>query len=404
MVSYAKRLSRPLRDLARQTARVTRALARADRIAEVLGSGEALEERPHAYRGERARGAIALEEVDFAYEPGRPVLRGFTLQVPAGQRLSLVGPSGAGKSTVAALLARFYDPQAGRVTIDGRDLRDCSLDWLRDQVGLLLQDPILFSGTIAENIAYGSDATEEEIVAAARAAGAHEFVERLPQGYSTVLGARGDGLSGGQKQRLAIARTLLRDPPVLLLDEPTTGLDAESEEAVVAGLERLMQGRTVIAHHPFAPARPARRPDGHAGRAGDRRSGLRGRRTGSCRRSRRLLDPEAMAGRLGASLDGESELTDVKVRYLRYKPETNIVVHYDVGLDDGTRHDAIAMTAAGSYLARRAAKPEKHRARASSSARGYRPRVPLAYDADLGCLVQWYPARPLAAGARASAG
>ena len=174
------------------------------------------------------------------------MLRGLTLHVPAGQRLGLVGPSGAGKSTVAALLARFYDPQAGRVTIDGRDLRDCSLDWLRDQVGLLLQDPILFSGTIAENIAYGSDATEEEIVAAARAAGAHEFVERLPQRYETVLGARGDGLSGGQKQRLAIARTLLRDPAVLLLDEPTTGLDAESEAAVAAGLERLMHGRTVI--------------------------------------------------------------------------------------------------------------------------------------------------------------
>jgi ATP-binding cassette, subfamily B, bacterial len=389
MVSYAKRLSRPLRDLARQAGRMTRAMARADRVAEILGSGDALEERPGAYRGERASGALAIEGVDFSYEPGRPVLRGVTLRVPAGQRLRLAGPSGTGKSTVAALLARFYDPQGGRVTIDGRDLRDCSLEWLREQVGLLLQEPILFTGTVAENIGYGSEATMEEIVAAARAVGAHDFVERLPQGYDTLLGARGEGLSGGQKQRLAIARTLLRDPAVLVLDEPTTGLDAESEEQVVAGLERLMRDRTVIliTHSP------------RLARLADRTVALKGGR--SVNRVRRprdrklpalstLLDPDAMAARLGGSLNGGPDLTDVRVRYLRYKPGTNIVVQYDVGFEGGARHDAIAMTAAGSYLARRAAKPE-NQALASLVRRQFPARPPLSYDEELGALVQWFP-------------
>jgi ATP-binding cassette subfamily B protein len=389
MASYTKRLSRPLRDLARQASRVTRAMARADRVAEILGSGEALEERPGAYRGERARGAITLEGVDFSYEPDRQVLCGVTFAVPAGQRLSLVGPSGAGKTTVAALIARFYDPQAGCVTIDGRDLRECSLDWLRAQVGLLLQEPILFTGTIAENIVYGGKATFNEIVAAAQAAGAHEFVERLPEGYDTLVGARGEGLSGGQKQRLAVARTFLRDPAVLVLDEPTTGLDAESEERVVAGLERLMEGRTVIliSHSP------------RLGRLAERTVVLDGgptaRRT-PLPRDRRLpalstlLDPEAMASRLAVTLGDESELEDVKVRYLRYKPGTNIVVHYDVGLEGGARHDAIAMTAAGSYLARRAAKPE-NQALASLVRTGVPARAPLSYDQEVGALMQWFP-------------
>jgi ATP-binding cassette, subfamily B, bacterial len=389
MVAYTKRLSRPLRDLARQAARVTRALARADRVAEVLGSGEALEERPGAYRGARAGGAIALEDVDYSYERDRPVLRGFTLRVPAGQRLRLAGPSGAGKSTVAALVARFHDPQVGRVTIDGRDLRDCSIEWLRDQVGLLLQEPILFTGTIAENIAYGIEAAEEEIVAAARAVGADEFVERLPDGYDTVLGPRGDGLSGGQRQRIAIARTLLRDPAVLVLDEPTTGLDAESEQQVVAGLERLMQGRTaiLITHSP------------RLARLADRTVALTGERAAKrlpLPRDRKLpalptlLDAEAMAPRLAATLNGGPELTDVRVRYLRYKPGTNIVVHYDVGFEGGSRHDAIAMTASGRSLARRAAKPENQALAALVHGR-VPARESLSYDDELGALLQWFP-------------
>jgi ABC-type multidrug transport system ATPase subunit len=404
MVAYTKRLSRPLRDLARQSGRVTRALVRADRIAEILGSGEALDERPDAYRGERAAGALQLEGVEFAYEREASVLRGVSLRIPPGQRVSLIGPSGAGKSTVAALLARFYDPQVGRVTIDGRDVRDCSLDWLREQVGLLLQEPILFTATVAENIGYGIDGvSDEQIVAAAKAANAHEFVERLPLGYDTPLGARGEGLSGGQKQRLAIARTLLRDPAVLVLDEPTTGLDEASEDAVLAGLARLMRGRTVlvITHSPRLAAlaertialkdgqiafdsdtehdpRPARRPPTPTPH--DRAlPGLAA-----------LLDPETIAPRLEAALGGEAALTDVRLRYLRYKPGTNIVVHYDVGLDGGRRHDAIAMSASRNYLARRAAKPENQAL--ASLVRGRVPaRTSLSYDETIGALVQWFP-------------
>jgi ABC-type multidrug transport system fused ATPase/permease subunit len=408
MVAYAKRLSRPMRDLARQAGRVTRALVRADRIAEVLDSGDALEERPGAFHGGRATGALALENVDFAYEAGHPVLHDLTLRIPAGQRISLVGPSGAGKTTVAALLARFYDPQDGQVTIDGRDLRDCSLDWLREQVGLLLQEPILFTGTVTENIGYGvDDTTEEEIVAAARAAGAHEFVELLPLGYDTVLGPRGDGLSGGQKQRLAIARTLLRDPAVLVLDEPTTGLDAENEQKVLAGLERLMRDRTVIViTHSSKLAALADRTvalkngriafDSDADLDSERRVVRRARaltltpNDAALPGLSTLLDPDAMAPRLGAALGGKSELEDVRLRYLRYKPGTNIVVHYDVGLEGGRRHDAIAMIASGSYLSRRAVKPE-NKALASL----VRGRVPahesLSYDEEIGALVQWFP-------------
>jgi ABC-type multidrug transport system fused ATPase/permease subunit len=404
MVAYTKRLARPMRDLARQAGRLTRALVRADRIAEVLDSGEALEERPGAYRGEHATGALALEGVDFAYESGHSVLHDLTLRIPPGQRISLVGPSGAGKSTVAALLARFYDPQQGQVTIDGRDLRDCSLDWLREQVGLLLQEPILFTGTVCENIGYGvDDPAEAEIVAAARAAGAHEFVELLPQGYDTVLGPRGDGLSGGQKQRLAIARTLLRDPAVLVLDEPTTGLDAENEDKVLAGLERLMRDRTVIVitHSPKLAAladRTVALKDGRIAfdsHADDGPRVLKRTPTPTPRDTAlpglsTLLDTDAIAPRLAASLDGGAELTDVRLRYLRYKPATNIVVHYDVGLDGGRRHDAIAMTAARDYLARRAAKPESQAL--ASLVHGQVPaRSSLSYDEEIGALVQWFP-------------
>jgi ATP-binding cassette subfamily B protein/subfamily B ATP-binding cassette protein MsbA len=404
MVAYTKRLSRPMRDLARQAARVTRALVRADRIAEILDAGEALEERPNAYRGGRAAGALTLEGVEFAYERAQPVLRDVTLVIPPGQRISLVGPSGAGKSTVAALLARFYDPQAGRVAIDGRDLRDCSLDWLREQVGLLLQEPILFTGTVAENIGYGiAGASDEQVVAAAKAAGAHEFVERLPLGYETPLGARGEGLSGGQKQRLAIARTLLRDPAVLVLDEPTNGLDEASEDAVLAGLERLMRGRTVlvITHSSRLAAladRTVALKDGRIAFDSDTEHDPRPVRRPPTPTPRdralpglaALLDPEAMAPRLDAALGGDAALTDVRLRYLRYKPATNIVVHYDVGLEGGRRHDAIAMSASRNYLARRAAKPENQAL--ASLVRGRVPaRSSLTYDAEIGALVQWFP-------------
>jgi ATP-binding cassette, subfamily B, bacterial len=250
--TYARKLNSPLKDIARESTKTSRALARADEIAEVLAADEMLEERPGAYRGERAAGSIEVEGVSFAHAPGRTALDDVSLRIEPGSRVALVGPSGAGKSTLAALIARFYDPTSGRVLIDGRDLRDCRLSWLRDQIGVLLQDTVLFTGTVADNIAYSTRATREEVVQAAKAAAAHGFVTTLPNGYDTELGPQGVGLSGGQRQRIGIARTLLRDPPVLLLDEPTTGLDAESQRHVLDGLGELMRGRTtvLITHSP----------------------------------------------------------------------------------------------------------------------------------------------------------
>jgi ABC-type multidrug transport system fused ATPase/permease subunit len=178
--------------------------------------------------------------------------------VPSGSRLALVGESGAGKSTVGALIARFYDPSQGSVRVDGRDARLWPLRWTRDQVGVLLQDTILFSGTVRDNIAYGTDADPRKIEEVARASGALSFIEKLPLGFDTMLGPGGIGLSGGQRQRIGIARVLLRDPPILVLDEPTTGLDAASEAQVMEGLNRLVEGRTtILITHSTALARSA---------------------------------------------------------------------------------------------------------------------------------------------------
>jgi ATP-binding cassette, subfamily B, bacterial len=247
LYTYARRIDRPLRGIARTISRASRSMARAERVAEILASDQLVEDRPGAFSGARARGEIELRDVEFSYEPGRPAIAGLSLHVPAGQRLALVGRSGAGKSTLAALMARLYDPTDGRVLIDGRDARDCSVSWLREQFGLVLQETILFTGTVAENIAYGvEEATPEAVEAAARAAGADDFIAHLPEGYDTMLGPQAVALSGGQRQRIAIARTLLRDPAALIVDEPTMGLDAISEAAVLDGLEELMRGRTTI--------------------------------------------------------------------------------------------------------------------------------------------------------------
>jgi ATP-binding cassette subfamily B protein len=252
MYTYARRIDRPLRGLARNAARASRSLARAEAIAAVLRADEAVEDKPGAYRGPPARGELELRNVSFAYADGRPAVSELSLRVPAGQRVALVGRSGAGKSTVAALMARFYDPSSGSVLIDGRDARDCAVSWLREQFGLVLQETMLFTGTVADNIAYGLEAEPKAVMAAARAAGAHEFISQLPSGYETPIGPRGVALSGGQRQRIAIARTVLRLPPILILDEPTTGLDAESEQLALAGLEALMDSRTtiIISHSP----------------------------------------------------------------------------------------------------------------------------------------------------------
>jgi ATP-binding cassette, subfamily B, bacterial len=403
MVSYARRIHRPMRDLARQAGRVARALVRAERVAEILASDDVLEERPGAYRGSRARGDIELDSVSFAYTPDRPVLADLSLQIPAGQKVALAGPSGIGKSTVAALLARFYDPDAGRVLIDGRDLRDCSLQWLRSQVGLVLQDTILFTGTVAENIAYGTEAGRREVVRAAEAAGAHSFIAELPEGYDTVLGPRGAALSGGQRQRIAIARTLLRDPSLLVLDEPTATLDAQSEADVLAGLETLVEGRTtlIITHSPalerwadyvlkLDPGRVARdvSPAPVAAPVSSEET-LPIPEDAALPQMRRLLDPREMAEVFQRAIGDSVAPRQVGIRYLRYKPGTNLVVHYDVELDDG-RHDATAMITSRDFLQRRAAKPENRALAQMVDGRAPSPR-PLAFDQEVRCLIQWYP-------------
>lgn len=196
-------------------------------------------------------GRVTFESVHFAYRPQHPTLRNLSFEVPPGQTYALVGPSGSGKSTIITLLARFYDPTKGRILVDGKDIREFNVQSLRRQIGIVMQDNILFSGTIADNIKYGRPgATAAEIKEAARAANAHDFISALPQGYETWLGERGVQLSGGQRQRMAIARVILKDPRILILDEATSALDTESERQVQDALDRLMKGRTslVIAH------------------------------------------------------------------------------------------------------------------------------------------------------------
>ncbi len=228
-----------------------RAAGAAERLLELAAAESALADEPRREAGSGAR--MAFEAVTFHYpsRPTAPALVDFSLEIPAGRSLALVGPSGAGKSTVFELLQRFYDPGAGRITLDGIDLRELSLADLREQLALVPQQPVLFSADVRYNIAYGRPgATDAEIEMAARRAHAHEFIERLPQGYGTELGDRGVRLSGGQRQRIALARAILKDPKILLLDEATSALDAESEHQVQLALAEVMAGRTtvIIAH------------------------------------------------------------------------------------------------------------------------------------------------------------
>ncbi len=252
-VTYLGQLYEPLKTVSKKAATLQSYLASAERAFALLDQQPEVPERPDARPLERARGALEFRGVSFAYGPDRPVLHDVSCVIPPGTRLGVVGATGAGKTTLISLLTRFYDPQHGAILLDGTDLREYRLTDLRRQFAVVLQDPVLFSVSIAENIAYAAPgASREQIVAAAQAANAHEFIARLPQGYDTQVGERGAQLSGGQRQRVALARAFLKDSPVLILDEPTSSVDAKTEAAIVEALERLKQGRTVIviSHRP----------------------------------------------------------------------------------------------------------------------------------------------------------
>ena len=246
-LTYLKRAFNPLQDLAKYTGRMAKAAAAGERVLDILGRIPEVRDLPGATPAPAFRGEVRFEGVDFAYEPGRRVLEGIEFDATSGAHVALVGPSGIGKSTLVNLILRLYDPERGRVTIDGRDIREYTLDSVRAQVSVVLQDSLLFAASVRDNIACGSsDAAEEEVEAAARLANAHEFIAAMPDGYDTILGERGVTLSSGQRQRIAIARAAIRKSPILILDEPTTGLDEENERAVVEALERLARGRTTF--------------------------------------------------------------------------------------------------------------------------------------------------------------
>jgi ABC-type multidrug transport system fused ATPase/permease subunit len=245
--AYLAGLYKPVRRLAALTGRIVKSSVCGERILAILDLEPEIRDLPDARPAPAFAGAIELDAVRFDYGRGATVLGGVDLRIEPGQTLALIGRSGSGKSTVANLLLRFYDPQAGCVRIDGLDIRRYTLNSLRDQIAIVLQDSVLFNTSIAENISYGKlDATREEIVEAATQANANDFIERLPNGYDTVIAERGATLSGGQRQRIAIARAIVRDAPIVILDEPTTGLDDANEGSVREALARLVRHRTCV--------------------------------------------------------------------------------------------------------------------------------------------------------------
>lgn len=250
-LTYAVNLANPVKRLSRVYAAIQKAMAAADRVFAVMDLDEKIIDVPGAKPLPPIRGRVEFKDITFSYKKDQPALQHISLKVEPGQMIALVGPSGSGKSTIANLIPRFYDVDSGTITIDGHDIRTVTADSLREQIGLVPQETMLFSTTVLENIRYGRlDASDEEVVAAAKAANAEEFIRELPDGYATKLGERGLNLSGGQRQRLAIARAILKNPRVLILDEATSALDTESEKIVQDALDKLMVGRTsfVIAH------------------------------------------------------------------------------------------------------------------------------------------------------------
>jgi len=244
---YMSKFFSPVQDLAKMTSTIAQTTVALERIQSILDTDSITPEKQNAIEPVKVKGEIVFENVCFAYDVESPIVKDFNLTIGPGQRLGICGPTGGGKSTIVSLIARFYDPTSGRVLIDGTDISDFTLDGLRTQLGFVLQDTVLFYGSVRENIAYGRpDASEEEIIEAAKTANADEFIVRMPHGYDTLVGERGVTLSGGQRQRIGIARALVRNSPILILDEPTSSLDSESEKIVLDALEKLMTGRTVI--------------------------------------------------------------------------------------------------------------------------------------------------------------
>src|SRR5216684_892545 len=251
LFAYVTNLYSPMKALSRLSYVTSKASVGAERIADIMRVRSDVTERPEAREVSRLKGEIEFRDVSFEYQSGQPVLSRINLRIAPGEKVAIVGATGAGKSTLISLVPRLYDPSSGAVSIDGEDIRNYSVQSLRAQISLVLQDSLLFSGTIRENMAFGRpDASDKEIVAAAVVANAAEFIDRLPDGYETMVAESGTTLSGGQKQRIAIARAILRASPILILDEPTSGLDAASERTVIDALERAARGRTtlLIAH------------------------------------------------------------------------------------------------------------------------------------------------------------
>jgi ABC-type multidrug transport system fused ATPase/permease subunit len=246
-LAYLNKFFKPVKDLASMTSALAQTTVALERIQKILSTDDIIRERADARDPGTVKGAIGFEHVAFRYEDGPPVLRDVSFTIEPGQVVGVVGPTGSGKSTVLSLIPRFYDPAGGRVLVDGAAVDDYKLAALRAQIGYVLQETVLFRGTIRENIAYGRPgATDDEVIAAAKLADADEFIARMPHGYDSVVGERGDTLSGGQRQRIGIARAVIRNSPILILDEPTAALDTESEREVIDALRRVMKGRTVI--------------------------------------------------------------------------------------------------------------------------------------------------------------